>query len=127
MKRFRVEKLIRDKILGNILANELNKVDYQILDKKNFLVNLKKKFFEELEELDLNNKEDAIKELVDLQLIIDTCLKALKIDKKEFRKVFDKKNQDLGKFDKKIYMKIVDLDEDDEWFDYYKKKFKEIK
>lgn len=127
MKKFRVEKLIRDKILDNILANKLNKVDYKILDQKSFLINLKKKFFEEIEELDFDNKEDSIKELADLQLIIDTCLKVLKVNKEKLKKTMEDKNRKLGKFDKKIYVKTVDLDEGDEWFSYYKKKFKELK
>ena len=127
MKKFKVEKLIRDKILDNILSNKLNRVDYKILNKKDFLISLKNKFIEEIEELNLENKEEAIKELADLQLIIDTCLKTLNIDKKEFREVGKNKNKKVGKFDKKIYVKIVELDEEDGWFDYYVKNYKEIK
>lgn len=127
MKKFKVEKLIRDKILDHILSNKLNKVNYRILNKNDFLVSLKKKFFEELKELDLNHKEDVIKELADLQLIIDTYLKTLEISKKEFKKIGKKKNEKVGKFNKKIYVKTVELDEKDEWFDYYVKKYKEIK
>jgi len=109
------------------MSNKLNKVDYQILNKNDFLINLKNKFFEEIDELDLNNGKEAVKELADLQLIIDSCLKTLKIDKKDFRKVQKDKNKKFGKFDKKIYVKTVELDEKDEWFDYYVKKYKEIK
>jgi len=127
VKKFKVEKLIRDKILDNILSNKLNKVDYQILNKKDFLVSLKNKFIEELKELDLNNKEEAVKELADLQLIIDTYLKTLDINKNEFRETAKNKNRKVGKFDKKIYVKTVELDEKDEWFSYYVKKYKEIK
>lgn len=127
VKKFKVEKLIRDKILNNILSNKLNKVDYKILDKKDFLVSLKNKFIEEIEELNLNDKEDAVKELADLQLIIDTCLKTLGVNKKEFREIGKNKNNKVGKFNKKIYVKTVELDEKDEWFDYYVRKYKEIK
>lgn len=127
MKRFRVEKLIRDKILDNILKNKLNKVDYEILDKKSFLISLRKKFFEEINELDFEDKENVVKELADLQLIINSCLRTIRVDKKEFKNIFKIKNEKFGKFDKKIYVKTVDLDEGDEWFDYYKKKFEEIK
>jgi predicted house-cleaning noncanonical NTP pyrophosphatase (MazG superfamily) len=127
VKKFKIEKLIRNKILDNILSNKLNKVDYQILDKKSFLISLKKKFFEEIEELDFEDKENAIKELADLQLIINTCLKTLKINKKEFEKIGEDKNKKFGKFDKQIYVKTVDLDEKDDWFDYYVKKYKKIK
>jgi len=109
------------------LSNKFNRVDYRTLDDKDFLRSLKIKFFEELEELDLDDKEDAVRELADLQLIIDTCLKTLKVDRKEFKKIGNDKNKKLGKFDKRIYVRTVDLDEKDEWFSYYEKKFKEIK
>ena len=128
MRKFKFEKLVRDKIVNNILTgNKTNKVNYKILNSKQFLISLKKKFFEELKELDLNNKEDAVKELADLQLIIDTCLKNLRISKKEFREIYKNKNIKAGKFEKKIYIKNIEIDEKDEWFDYYVKKYKEIK
>jgi predicted house-cleaning noncanonical NTP pyrophosphatase (MazG superfamily) len=85
MKKFKVEKLVRDNILDSILKNKLNKVSYKVLNKKKFLEALKKKFFEELEELDFKDTDRSIKELADLQLIIDTCLKVLKVNKSYFR------------------------------------------
>lgn len=128
MRKFRFEKLVRDKIIENILSGtKTNKVNYKILNNKQFLVSLKKKFSEELKELDLNNKDEAIKELADLQLIINTCLKTLKISKKEFKETIRNKNKKAGKFEKKIYIKNIEIDEKDEWFDYYMKKYKEIK
>jgi predicted house-cleaning noncanonical NTP pyrophosphatase (MazG superfamily) len=128
MRKFIMEKLVRDKIVNNILSsNKLNKVDFRVLNNKDFLKNLKKKFFEELKELDLNKKEDAIKELADLQLIIDTCLKNLKISQKEFKEIFKNKNKKVGKFDKKIYIKTVELAEKDEWLPYYEKNYKKYK
>ena len=128
VKKFKFEKLVRDNILSNILnGTKTNKVNFKILNNKQFLISLKKKFDEELKELDLNNKEDAIKELADLQLIIDTCLKTLEINKKEFREIAKNKNKKAGKFNKRIYIKNIEIDEKDEWFDYYVKKYKEIK
>lgn len=128
MRKFRFEKLVRDKIVENILSGtKTNKVIYKKLNDKQFLVSLKKKFGEELKELDLNNKEEAIKELADLQLIIDTCLKTLNIDKKEFKEIAKTKNKKNGKFDKKIYIKNIEIDETDKWFGYYVKNYKEIK
>jgi len=128
MRKFRFEKLVRDKIVENILnGTKTNKVIYKKLVDKQFLVSLKKKFAEELKELDLNNKDEAIKELADLQLIIDTCLKKLEISKKEFKEVIKNKNKKAGKFEKKIYIKNIEIDEKDEWFNYYVTKYKEIK
>jgi predicted house-cleaning noncanonical NTP pyrophosphatase (MazG superfamily) len=127
MRKFRVEKLVRDKILDNIYKNKLAKADYKILNDREFLVELKKKFYEELEEFDPTDTENAKNELVDLQLLIDYFKKILDIKKEELKLISKKKNEKAGGFDKKIFLKTVELDEKDEWLPYYEKKFKEIK
>jgi len=127
MKKFRIKKLVRDNIINNIHQNKKSKTKSRILNKKEFLIALKEKFKEEIEELDLDNKEKRIKELADLQLIIDSILENLDISKKELKKVYQKKNKKIGKFEKRIFLEEVELDENDEWVDYYQKKYKEIK
>jgi predicted house-cleaning noncanonical NTP pyrophosphatase (MazG superfamily) len=127
MKKFRVEKLVRDKILDNICKNKLAKVDYKRLNDEEFLIELKKKFYEELEEFDLSDSENFKNELADLQLIVDYFLKTLNVTKKELNSISKKKNKKVGVFDKKIFLKTVELDESDEWIPYYEKRCKEIK
>lgn len=127
MKKFKVEKLVRDKIVDHILSNKLAKADYKILDNKEFLSELKKKFYEELEEFNLSDKDNLKNELADLQLLIDCFLKTLKINKKELKLISKNKNKNLGVFNKKIFLKTVELDEKDNWLPYYRKKYKEIK
>ncbi|MDD4937591.1 MAG: nucleoside triphosphate pyrophosphohydrolase [Candidatus Shapirobacteria bacterium] len=127
MRKFKFEKLVRDKIPDKILINKKNKIDFKILNKKEFLKSLRDKFFEELEELDLNSKDDAVKELADLQLIIDSCLEALEIKQKDFKKIFKNKNIENGKFSKRIYIKTVEIDKNDKWLPYYESKYNKYK
>lgn len=127
MRKFIIQKLVRDKILENILSNKKNSVDFYKLDKESFLKNLKNKFLEEIEELNFDNETEAVKELADLQLIIDSCLEVLSINEEKFKEIYDKKNTKNGKFEKKIFIKTVELDEQDEWVSYYEKKYKEVK
>jgi predicted house-cleaning noncanonical NTP pyrophosphatase (MazG superfamily) len=127
MRKFEIKKLVRDKIIKNIHKNELAKTKSRILKKKELLEALKNKFKEEIEELEFTDVEKSKKELADLQLIIDSLLENLKINKKELREVCKKKNQKVGKFKERIFLEEVELDENDEWLSYYEKKYKEIK
>ena len=127
MKKFKVEKLVRDKVVDHILENKLAKADYKKLNDKEFLSELKNKFYEELEEFNLSDKENIKNELADLQLIMDYFLKTLNIDKKELKLISKNKNKKVGTFNKKIFLKTVELDENNNWLPYYQNKFKEIK
>lgn len=126
MKKFKIKKLVRDNIIKIIHKNELAKTKSRILKKKELLEALKNKFKEEIEELEFTDIEESKKELADLQLIIDSLLENLKISKKELREVCKKKSQKVGKFKEGIFLEEVELDENDEWFSYYERKFKEI-
>ena len=55
MRKFKVEKLIRDKIFENMVKEKSTKIDFEVLDNKSFLDKLKKKFYEELEEFDVSD------------------------------------------------------------------------
>jgi len=127
MKKFKVEKLIRDNIFDNIRKNKFTKIEYKKLDNKEFLEKLKKKFYEELEEFDLSDEKNIKNELADLQLIMDYFLKTLNISKKELTVISKDKNKKVGVFDKRIYLKNIELDENDDWFSYYQKRYEEIK
>ena len=127
MRKFEVKKLIRDKIFKKMIDEKSTKIDFEILNNKNFLKQLKKKFYEELEEFDLSDEAEVKNELADLQLILDYFLKNFKISKKELREISKNKNLKVGKFDKKIFLKTIELDDSNSWIEYYQKRYKEIK
>ena len=65
--------------------------------------------------------------MADLQLILDYFLKSLKINKKKLREISRTKNLKVGKFNKKIFLKTIELDDNDPWVEYYQKRYEEIK
>lgn len=97
-------KLIRDKI------PEITKADgwiseTRILNKKEFILELRKKILEEAKELNEGSgRDNLIEELVDIQEIIDAILKNINIKFTEFRKIQTKKRQKRGGFAKKLFL-----------------------
>ncbi len=129
MRKFSFEKLVRDKIVPGIIKSG-NKPYYKVLGKRKYLEQLKRKVIEEAEELPLDNKKELIKELADIQEVIDNFIYTLGTTKKELRRVQKKKNKKAGSFKKRHYISHVEANEDSEWVDYYLKspeKYPEIK
>ena len=129
MRKFAFKKLVRDKIVENIIANG-NTPKWKVLASDEYLSELKKKVGEEAEEIAKAEGEDIVKELADVQELIDTILEELNISKEEFAKIKEKKNEKAGAFKKKHYIEYVETTDDSEWVQYYlksPKKYPEIK
>lgn len=130
MRRFLMNKLVRDKVVS-IMEEQGKKATSRILNDEEFIKELKIKLKEELAELDeveFGDRENFINELADIQLLVDYLLKVNKISKEELDKFQKEKLEKVGGFEKKIFVGEVDLKDNDEWVDYYiKKRFKEIK
>ncbi|MCJ7793245.1 MAG: hypothetical protein MUP45_04735 [Candidatus Marinimicrobia bacterium] len=129
MHQFKVAKLVRDKIAQRMIADE--KADYRILNDKEYLEELKKKIFEEAKELvPVKDKKKIIKELADLQEIIDTLSQTLKSSKKEIKEKQREENKKSGSFKKRLYIETIELANNHQWLDYYlanSKKYPEVK
>lgn len=97
-------KLIRDRIPEITLADGwLSKT--KILNKKEFVVELKKKILEEAKELNEGkDTKNLIEELADIQEIIDTILKEKSVKFAEFRKIQAQKRKKRGGFTKKLFL-----------------------
>lgn len=130
MRKFKMNKLVRDKIVEKIEKGG-NKVDMVILKDKEYIEELKTKLKEELTELDevkFDDKENFKNELADIQSLINCLLKVNNISKKDLLEFQKEKYDKMGGFDKRIFVKKVDLQDDDGWVEYYiKKGFEEIK
>lgn len=102
-----------------------------ILKDKEYIEELKTKLKEELTELDevkFDDKENFKNELADIQSLINCLLKVNNISKKDLLEFQKEKYDKMGGFDKRIFVKKVDLQDDDGWVEYYiKKGFEEIK
>lgn len=104
-------------------------VKYKTLDDQALLKALQQKLFEELSEFDPNSKE-PLRELADLQEVIDAFTYLLGADPIKLRNLQDKIRTKRGTFTKRIFVETVTLADDDPWAEYYAKdpnRFPEMK
>ena len=100
-------KLVRDNI-PRIIHNAGKVCDCEVLDDKQYKVELRRKLVEEALELSKSeSKKDMIEELADVFELLDYILIEEKIDILEVKKRRIQKNMDKGGFDDKLYLKSV--------------------
>jgi len=120
MHKFKVEKLVRDKIAEEMIAGE--NAGYKVLNDKEYVDELKKKILEEAKELlPVKDRDKIVKELADVQETVDALIQALKSSKREIESKQKKENKKSGAFRKRLYIETVELGDDHEWLDYYLK------
>ena len=128
MRKFKLNKLIRDKVFDSMLDMK-QRVDYKILNKTELIDALKEKLSEESLEFDPSSDE-PLRELADLQEIIDTLVREMDFTKADLMKIQDLVREKRGGFQKKVFVDTVTLDDKDGWVKYYAndpEKFPEIK
>ncbi|MBX4190960.1 nucleoside triphosphate pyrophosphohydrolase [Candidatus Saccharibacteria bacterium] len=128
VRMFRLNKLVRDKILKSNLDMG-GKVNYKILNGDKLNKALLKKIVEEAKELEQETELTA-GEIADLQEIIDQLIKNYGLSKSEIRAKQVKKRASSGGFIKGHYITTLTLPADNKWVDYYAaepKRFPEIK
>lgn len=118
MKTFRFDKLVRDKIVDSQLARG-SKVDYHVLEGDEYIQALNDKLLEEATEIDATEKQELLKELADLQEVMDAILEELGYSKDDLAKEQASKNAKSGGFKKRLYVEKVSVDNDDEWIDHF--------
>src|SRR5574337_1130531 len=103
MRKFKFEKLVRDKIAEAVLADG-GEVETRELNNKEFIIELKKKILEEAKELSkTKNNKELILELSDIQEVMDTLTNTLGVNKKDLKKLQKDKSTKMGNFKKRIY------------------------
>lgn len=106
-------KLIRDRI------PEITKADgwvseTRFLNKKEYILELRKKILEEAKELnDGSGHSNLIEELADIQEIIDAILKVKNVKFSEFRKTQTLKRKKRGGFEKRLFLIKTIKEKDD--------------
>lgn len=122
MKYFQFNKLVRDKIVPNMIKNGQKPLGKRILGKKEYIIELKRKLKEEVEELLNVNKPSELKEeLADVVEVIDYLMKGLDVSKTELKQLQKDKVRKNGGFKEKIYLEAVGVPEDNQWYSYYTK------
>jgi len=97
-------KLIRDKIL-EIIEKSGEVPFWKILNKREFLKELKRKILEEAKELiKAKSKKEMLNEIVDIQELIDNLILELNFKKSEIKKAQKMKNKKRGGFKKRLFL-----------------------
>ena len=97
-------KLIRDRILEIIEANK-EKSYSRVLNKKEYIKEIKKKILEEAKELiEAKGKKEIINEIVDVQELIDVLILESGLTKLEIQKQQKVKNKKRGGFKKRLFL-----------------------
>jgi len=128
MRKFKANRLVRDKIVPNIIA-EGSKANFRILSDDEYVTELKKKISEEAIELINASDEEIPNELADIEEVIENLIATRHLTKAYIREIQIKKNQKNGSFKKRHFLETVVLDDNAAWLDYYLKhpdKFQEI-
>ena len=97
-------KLIRDRILEIIKAAG-GKPHWRVLNKKEYLKEIKKKILEEAKELTkAKNKKEVVNEIVDIQELIDVLASELGLIKTGIKRQQKIKNKKRGGFKKRLFL-----------------------
>ncbi|RHW38168.1 phosphoribosyl-ATP pyrophosphohydrolase [Neobacillus notoginsengisoli] len=97
-------KLVRDRI-PEVIEKTGKKFSTRIMDKKEYIVELRKKAFEELEEyMNTENDSDAVEELADLLEIIHALADYHKVSFVDIEAVRKNKAEKRGGFKERIFL-----------------------
>jgi predicted house-cleaning noncanonical NTP pyrophosphatase (MazG superfamily) len=108
--RFKVDKLVRDK-LPEIIRSRGAEISEYIMEQDEYIQRLKNKLLEESEEvLDAQNLVELKEELADVLEVIASIAKAHDISLDEIRNIQEQKKLEKGGFDKRIYCSFVEID-----------------
>lgn len=123
MKRFHFEKLVRDKIVERNKSNpDVAHTEVRILNDIEYRQELVKKIVEESAEIPFqgNDREESLKELGDLQAVVDALRASLGISRQEVDDAVSAKEQEAGGFLLKHYIEYVDIVDSSEWVERFR-------
>ena len=118
MIRFYLQKLVRDKVVKKCLDDpEFLHTEYRTLDKQAFRRELLRKVHEEVDEipLDDNQRDESLKELADLQEVVDALRRDFGFSIEQVQEEMARKKQDNGGFDNRHYIEYNDFTDDSRW------------
>ena len=117
MRTFRLNKLVRDKVVPDMRRLDQT-VNCRELTDAEYLVALHRKMSEELAEFDPTGGK-ALEELADLKEVIDALTKCLGSTLEKMHIVQTQKAAEKGAFETKMYVESVTLSDYDPWVGYY--------
>lgn len=119
IRRFRVEKLIRDRLPELMRAQGLRVFDRR-METGEFIARLKEKLIEEAREAAASEtRGDLVEELADLAEVIAALARAAEIPPEEVERVRLEKRDERGGFDDRVFNAAVEAPDGAPAIDYY--------
>lgn len=128
MRKFLLNKLVRDKILGEMQGMGQRVVSKKLSDAA-YLHELSRKLVEEASEFKPGDPKEALKELADILEVVEALAAEFGADFDKLRAVQAERKAKRGGFTDRTYVESVTLADDDPWAAYYAKepeRFKEV-
>ena len=123
MIRFYLQKLVRDKVVAKCLDDpEVLYTEYRQLEGAEFRRELQRKIHEEADEIPLgdDDREESLKELADLQEVVDMLRQDFGFLPAEVQREMERKKQDKGGFEKRHYIEYNDIADGSKWIDMFR-------
>ncbi len=131
MKRFKVNKLVRDKFSPKSLQAGITGKDIKILDDNLYLKELQNKLLEETKEvIEAKDKNELISEFADVYEVLEAMIKFYNISFDEIKKKKDDLITERGNFDGKTFCEYIEVPDNSELFHKFSsrpEKYPEIK
>lgn len=123
MKRFYFEKLVRDKIIKRNSSNpDVLHTEFRVLSEIEYRKELVSKIKEESDEIpvDGSDRGEALKEVADLQAVVDALRVSLGISEDELRRAIEHKSDEAGGFMLKHYIEYVEISDKSRWVEIFR-------
>lgn len=118
-RRFKTNILVRNNRI-KIMEEQGLFVQYSVLSDEEYLAELKKKIVEESNEVAEADDEEELKlEIADVLEVIENILEVKNITFDEIQDLKTKKQNRVGKFDKKFKTYYVEMDDNNKTLNYY--------
>lgn len=118
---FEFNKLIRDNILKNMLGDSMQKPKYHVMEKEEYIKELKKKMLEEVQEFVNADNEEILEEMADVEEIISYMLRVLGKTREDLNILGDEKRKKFGGFEDQIFLEYNEINEDSDWVGFCRK------
>lgn len=122
MPKFKLNKLVRDKLPVDYERTG-QKATYRQLTPFEHKSELIRKIIEEASEINIyNSNEEIVGEIADIQQVLDDLAFVCGIDQGQINLIKQAKNDKKGGFKAGSFVDTLELADDDEWVQYYRKR-----
>lgn len=122
MPKFKLNKLVRDKLPADYEKTG-QKATYRELTPSEHKSELIRKIIEEASEINVyNSNEEITGEIADIQQVLDDLAFVCGIDQAQINLIKQAKNDKKGGFKNGAFVDTLELADEDEWVQYYRKR-----